>query len=284
MRLEQNYWVHHLDPFLIHFPEGFFLTGIRWYGLAYVAGFVMVLCMLRIYRRADKTTLDSDQQISLVTTLILGTLLGGRLGYMLLYRFADFIKDPLIFFQVWQGGMASHGGIIGIVLACYWFARKHDLAFSHIVDLIATVSPFGIFFGRIANFINAELWGKTTKVAWAVIFPIRNASGIIVDYTVPRHPSQLYEALLEGMILLCYLQARFWLSNASKHYPGQICGEFFIVYPILRIIGETFRAPDAPLIMGLSRGTFYSMVMLFFGIAMICYVRSNRGSQSQQPR
>ena len=275
---EQTHWVHNLDPFLLRFPDGFFLDGLRWYGLAYVAGFVMAILMLRLYYKSGRTSLNPDAQMNLITALILGTLVGGRLGYMVFYDWHNFVQNPLTFFQVWKGGMASHGGILGILLATFIFARLNKVSFFHLVDLVATVSPFGIVFGRIANFINGELWGKTSDVAWAVIFPIKNSAGAIIDYTLPRHPSQLYEALLEGLILLIYLQARFWLSSTPKRYPGQVGWEFFIAYPILRILGEMFREPDASLIMGLSRGTFYSIFMIAIGIAGVLYARRQANS------
>lgn len=275
---ESPYWVHNLDPFLIAFPESFPLEGIRWYGLAYLAGFLVAAALLHLYYKKGRSPLGPDQQTTLLTALIVGTLLGGRIGYMLFYDFASFIQNPLRILQVWQGGMASHGGMIGILLAILWFARRQKLPFWRIADLAITLGPPGILFGRIANFINAELVGKPAEVAWAVIFPIHDYYGNIIAYTQPSHPSQLYAALLEGLILTLYTQWRFWKSSILEKHPGQLSAEFLIAYGILRIIGELFRLPDASLILGLSRGTFYSLIMVTLGIVLACSSRKKNAA------
>jgi phosphatidylglycerol:prolipoprotein diacylglycerol transferase len=168
---------------------------------------------------------------------------------------------------VWEGGMASHGGMIGVILATGWFARRNGIPMLHLWDLVATTAPAGLFFGRIANFINGELWGKPSTVPWAVIFP-RSASPDQPDLLVPRHPSQLYEAALEGVLLFAYMQWRFWRSDTARERPGRLAGEFLIVYALVRIAGEAFREPDATLILGMSRGTFYSIFMIAFGLVL----------------
>lgn len=268
-----TYWVHNIDPFAIRFPEGFFLEGIRWYGLAYLVGFVIAGFLLHLYYKKGKSPLNPDQQATLLTALIIGILVGGRLGYLLLYQPDMLFSNPLSFFEVWKGGMASHGGMIGGALACIWFARKYRFNLWGLADIAVTLAPAGIFFGRIANFINGELWGKPTDVAWAVIFPIHDYAGNIVAYTVPSHPSQLYAAFLEGFVLFTYLQLRFWLSRPKS---GQLAAEFLIAYACLRIIGEIFRLPDegVSLIFGLSRGTFYSLLML--GIGSVIWFQRNK--------
>ncbi len=162
--------------------------------------------------------------------------------------------------------MASHGGMIGVVIAVAWFARSEGIPFLHLCDLVATTAPAGLFFGRIANFINGELWGKVSYVSWAVVFPL-SEPGVPVGMIAPRHPSQLYEAALEGALLLGLMQWRFWRTDAIRR-PGRIAGEFLIAYACVRIAGETFREPDAALILGLSRGTFYSLFMIGFGLLM----------------
>lgn len=263
--LPLGYWVHNLNPFIIKFPEGFLVEGIRWYGVSYVVSFLLTYLAISIYRHKGKIMLSSEGQIDLITGLILGVLLGGRLGYMLFYNLKDFLSNPLIFFQLTQGGMASHGGIIGAVVALVWFSKKHKVSFLAYCDVIATIAPLGIFLGRIANFINGELWGKVSTVSWAVIFP-NSAPWLPVYMVAPRHPSQLYEALLEGLLLFIYTQARFWQGKLKK---GQLAGEFLVGYAILRFIVEFFREPDAALILGLQRGQFYSILLFLAGILFI---------------
>jgi phosphatidylglycerol:prolipoprotein diacylglycerol transferase len=159
--------------------------------------------------------------------------------------------------------MASHGGFIGVLLALAWFARAQRMPFMHLSDLIASTAAVGLLFGRIANFINGELWGKITTVSWAVIF--RNTGG----GPFPRHPSQLYEAFLEGVVLLALAQWRFWRTDVVHTHPGRLAGEIVIAYACVRAIGEVFREPDAGLILGLSRGTFYSLFMVILGVWLI---------------
>jgi phosphatidylglycerol---prolipoprotein diacylglyceryl transferase len=257
-------WQPELDPFFIKFPESFPLQGIRWYGLAYVTGFLVGAALLKLYYSKKKSPLNPDQQSSLLTALILGVFIGGRAGYMLLYQFDALLSDPFSFFRVWEGGMASHGGFIGVLIALIYFSRSSDVPFLKLADIVVTLVSPGLFFGRLANFQNGELWGKVTDVSWGVIFP---------GMSEVRHPSQLYEAALEGLLLFAYMQIRFW---RKKPLPvGQIAGEFLFIYAILRIICEIFREPDADLILGLSRGTFYSLFLLISGMSVIVYARKN---------
>ncbi len=256
-----SYWVHDLSPFLIQFSENF---GIRYYGLAYLAGFAAAGWLFHLYHQAGRSPLDSAGIFDLLTWLIAGVIVGGRLGYFLLYQFEDFLRAPLALVQVWKGGMASHGGMIGVAGALWWFTRKRTLGFLSAADLVVTVAPLGLCFGRIANFINGELWGTPTRVAWAVIFPSSPHP------LMPRHPSQLYEAGLEGLLLFALMQWRFWMSPAQKQ-PGRLSGEFLLSYALARTIGEMFREPDAALVLGLSRGTFYSLFFLGSGLALIAF-------------
>lgn len=265
-----GYWVHNLDPFAIRFSNGFFLEGIRWYGISYVMGFLIAIALLYFYHKKGRSPYDTDQQSTLMTAIIVGTLVGGRLGYMLLYDFHDFIHNPLTFFMTLQGGMASHGGIIGVMLAIYWFAKHTKTSFLGVCDLIATIAPAGLFFGRIANFINGELWGKVSYVSWAVIFPSSVPPGYPLESIPPRHPSQLYEAGLEGLFLFVYLQLRFWI-NGKTLPKGRLAGEFFIGYALSRIFCEFFREPDGSLILGISRGQFYSVFLIVIGILFIYF-------------
>ncbi len=258
------YWVHDLSPFIIQFTENF---GIRWYGLSYILGFLAAYLLLDYYYKKGRSPWNADQQATAFWAIILGVVLGGRLGYMFLYNFQEFLHNPLIVIRVWEGGMASHGGMLGSVLAGIWFTRKTKTPFLKTADIFCTLPPLGLFFGRIANFINGELWGKVTDVPWAVIFP---ASPFPLS---PRHPSQLYAAVLEGLLLLIYTQIRFWTGKPKNRPEGQLCGEFFLAYALVRIFGETFREPDASLIFGLSRGVFYSLFLAAGGIAMIIWAR-----------
>ncbi len=254
------YWVHDLSPFLIRFSGNF---GIRYYGLAYVSGFFAGAWLLHRYAQKKRSLLPGSKVADLMVALVMGVLLGGRFGHFAFYEPELFLHDPLSFFRVWEGGMASHGAFIGVTIAIAWFARREKIPFLHLSDLIATTTPVGILFGRIANFINGELWGKPTDVPWAVIF------AQTAPDRLPRHPSQLYEAALEGLFLLAFSQWRFWRSNIVRDQPGRLAGEFLIAYALVRMLCEIFREPDASLILGLSRGTFYSIFLIVTGLVLI---------------
>lgn len=260
------YWVHNLSPFVIRFGEN---LGLRWYGLAYVLGFLAGGWMMMRYHRAGRSALPAGKVPDFIVALVFGVLIGGRLGYFLLYDFDLLVHQPLVLLRVWEGGMASHGGFIGGVLAMWWFARRNGLSFLHLGDVVVTTAPVGLLLGRIANFINGELWGKVTHVPWAVIFPKSASEGMPAALILPRHPSQLYEAALEGALLLAFMQWRFWKSDVVRTQPGRLSGEFLVAYAVARTAGEIFREPDASLILGLSRGTFYSIFLLLAGAALI---------------
>ncbi len=264
--LAATHWVHDLDPFLIQFSDNF---GIRYYGLAYVLAFVTALWLLAFYRRKGRSSLTPDQESNLFTALILGVMIGGRLGYMFLYNLPEFLANPLVFIRVWEGGMASHGGFAGVFIAALWFCRREKIRLFQLGDVLCTLAPPGLMLGRIANFINGELWGKPSDVPWAVIFPQCALQGAPV---VPRHPSQLYEAALEGLLLIVFTQWRFWKTSATRH-EGRLTGEFFLLYAVVRMVGEQFREPDASLILGMSRGTFYSIFFAAVGIGLILWSR-----------
>lgn len=269
------YWVHNLSPFVpfLRFSD---TIGVRWYGLAYVAGFIGGVWLLQRYSRKGRLLLSAEKCWDLIVALVVGVMVGGRLGSFLLYHPEDLLRDPLSFFRVWEGGMASHGGFVGVALAMFWYARVQKLPFFHLADAVVSAAPVGLLFGRLANFINGELWGKITDVPWAVIFPLSASPGTPTDLIQPRHPSQLYEAALEGVVLLAYLQWRFWRSDAVRSRPGQLSGEFLVAYSLLRMIGELFREPDAALILGLSRGTFYSVFVLAAGVGLIALARARK--------
>lgn len=263
------YWVHDLSPFLIRFSEN---LGIRYYGLAYVLGFVAAGWLLALYHRRGLSPWGVNAIADIVTWLVLGVLIGGRLGFFLLYQPGTLVRDPLALFKVWDGGMASHGGFVGVVVAMAWWARRNRASFLQLTDLIASTTPVGLLLGRLANFINGELWGRITDVPWAVIFPLSARPGTPAMLIDPRHPSQLYEASLEGALLLAWMQWRVWRGGGLRR-TGLLSGEFLLGYAVVRAIGEAFREPDAGLIFGLSRGTFYSIFLAAAGLWLVLRAR-----------
>jgi len=267
-----SYWIHDLSPFLWRFPgelANWGPGGIRWYGISYLLGFISAYFLLKLYFKHNRSPYDQEQIMNLITFQIIGVLIGGRIGYLLLYQGEKFLSDPLTIFRVWEGGMASHGGFVGVFVATLWYAKKSSQSIKPIGDLIVSIVPPGLFFGRIANFINGELWGKVTQVEWGVIFP--KAPDFALG--MARHPSQIYAAISEGLIPFIYIQWRFWRSSITKKYPGQLAGEFLILYSIARIFNELFREPDATLLFGISRGQFYSIFLLIGGIFIVYWAR-----------
>lgn len=263
-------WTHTPHPFLIQFSENF---GIRYYGLAYLLGFVFGAWMFRRYYHAGRTPLDPNASLDLMVWLVIGVMVGGRLGSYFFYDgWRGFPEDPLGIFKVWHGGMASHGGFIGVMLALLWYAHRRRVSFFHLGDLVTSTAPCGLMLGRLANYLNGELWGKVTDGTWGVIFTT-------APDRLPRHPSQLYEAALEGALLLAYGQWRFWRTRAPVDQPGRLSGEFLIGYAIARIVCEIFRQPDelregeSSLILGLSRGTFLSFFVAVAGVIVILIAR-----------
>jgi len=247
----------HLNPDL--FSIGNF--AIRWYSLAYIIGFVLAwkLCVYLV--RKSKNRPNEKDLDDLLTWIIIGVILGGRIGYCLFYNFGYYISNPLHILKIWEGGMSFHGGAIGAIVATYLFTRKNKIPFLHTTDLIAVSAPIGLFLGRIANFINNELWGKTTDGSWGVIFS--DGTGL------PRHPSQLYEASLEGILMFILLT----LIYKSKNYiHGFVSGCFCIFYGIFRIGIEFFREPDSQIgyiVNYFTLGQILSLPMIILGIYLI---------------
>ena len=260
------YWVNQLSPFLIRFTDS---IGIRYYGLAYMLGFVAAGALLSLYIRAGRSQLPAEKIIDLMVAIVFGVLIGGRLGYFILYQPRTLLQEPLALLRVWDGGMASHGGFVGVGFALAWFARTQKIPFLHLADLIASTAGAGLLFGRLANFINGELWGRVTNVSWAVIFPQSAPPGTPIALIEPRHPSQLYEAALEGLLMLAIMQWRFWRSDIVRTQPGRLAGEFWLIYAVVRVFCEAFREPDASLIFGVSRGTFYSFFLVLGGVILV---------------
>ena len=232
---------------------------IRWYSLAYIFGIIIgwLLCKKKFIKNSDIGEKFDDY----ITYLIIGIILGGRLGYVIFYNFNYYSHNILDIFKIWQGGLSFHGGLLGIILSSTIFAKKNNQDPLEYMDLVSLVAPIGIFFGRLANFINSELYGKTTEVLWSVTFSK-------VD-NLPRHPSQLYEAVLEGAILfliLMYFRKKNYLTK-----PGLISGVFLIFYSIFRFFVEFFRVPDEQLgylIFNLSMGQIISVIFLMIGIIL----------------
>lgn len=276
MAANTGYWIHNLDPKLLHLWGN---LGISYYGLSYVLGFVFGVVLHRLMIRHKRSPFGREEEELLLYSLVIGVLGGARVGYCVLYALPELLSRPWFLFEVWNGGMSFHGGLIGVILACLWVASKTGVSFFQIGDLIAPIVPVGLFLGRIANFINGELWGKVSYVSWAIIFP-RSDPGVPLELIQPRHPSQLYEALLEGLVLFLFLQWRFWKTK-SWRFPGKLSGEFLFFYAWFRIFCEHFREPDASLFFGISRGSFYSVFILCLGVMF--WVRAVRGIEVDYP-
>ena len=259
-------YTHNLDPVLIDF--GFIV--IRWYSLAYIFGIVIGWWFgKRIIRHIVKNTnirFRLNDFDDLISYLIVSIIIGGRMGYVIFYNFQYYITNPTEIIKVWEGGMSFHGGLLGVIIGSYFFAKKKGILTFFLLDIVACVAPIGIFLGRIANFINSELVGKATNVTWSVIFPL-------VD-KVPRHPSQLYEAILEGAILFLILNILIF----KKRYKVGISSSLFLVYyGIFRIISEIFREPDVQLgyfFNLFSMGTILSFLMTLSGFIIFIFLKN----------
>jgi phosphatidylglycerol---prolipoprotein diacylglyceryl transferase len=254
-------YIHNFDPVLLDL--GFII--IRWYSLAYIFGIIIGWWLgKKIISHIVNTTnlkFNLGDFDDLITYLIISIIIGGRLGYVIFYNLGYYIATPLDIIKVWEGGMSFHGALIGIIIGTYLFSAKKNVQTFFLLDIIACVSPIGIFFGRIANFINGELVGKVSTTSWSVIFPT-------VDM-LPRHPSQLYEALLEGVVLFVILNA---LIFRKKYKTGVSSCLFLICYGVFRIISEFFREPDAQmgyLFYLFSMGTILSFVMILTGLIIL---------------
>jgi len=256
-----EYWTHNLNPVLFHIWGP---LAVRWYGLAYLLGFIGgYLILKRLSRRGEFAVPVEELGNFMIHLALFGVFLGGRLGYVLLYAWDTFLHDPLFAIRVWEGGMASHGGMLGVLGVLLWTARKQKCSFFNLTDGLALVAPIGLFFGRIANFINGELWGRPTQVAWAVIFP---QAGDLTP--TPRHPSQLYEAFGEGLFLFIALWAI--RRTAWGKREGTASALFLLLYATARIVSEFFREPDSTVYLGwLTKGQLYSGFMLIAGVAII---------------
>lgn len=283
---------------MIAFPEisseiiSFSIAGIelsiRWYAVSYLAGFFVAILVMKSFLLKEKLwrfnagPLDRDQVDSLVTYLVLGVILGGRIGYVLFYNLDAYIENPGSILRVWDGGMAFHGGFLGVVGAALLFCRFNGILVWSCADLIALASGPGLLFGRLANFINAELWGRPTDAPWGVIFPgdrAQDCPGVIGECA--RHPSQLYEAGLEGLLLFLVLIIAAYLGGLRR--PGLVTGLFLIIYGASRYVVEFYRVPDFQFFsvmnpngfaytygeFGVTMGQLLSFPMIFFGAILI---------------
>ena len=255
-------FINNFDPVALEI----FSFEIRWYSLAYITG---ILIGWILAKKIFTKNLEINKRFDdYITYLIIGIIIGGRLGYILIYNFNYYIHNLLDIFKIWEGGMSFHGGVIGIIFASIIFAKINKQNPFLYMDTVALVSPIGIFFGRISNFINSELYGTVTNLPWAVTF-------IQVD-NFPRHPSQLYEALLEGVLLFLIL---IYFRNKFLNKPGVISGLFLIFYSIFRFFVEFYRMPDEQLgyiFLNLTMGQVVSLIFMLSGVILFYFKNENR--------
>jgi phosphatidylglycerol:prolipoprotein diacylglycerol transferase len=243
--------------------------GIRWYALSYIAGLLIGVFIIKRSATASSSTFSLKHADSLLNYLLVGIILGGRLGYVLFYDAGYFFANPIAILMIWEGGMSFHGALIGVALSLYVMARQNRLPFLVIADRVSMVTPIGLFLGRIANFINGELYGRVTDLPWAMIFPYSDGQ--------PRHPSQLYEAGLEGLTLGLALYW-FWRKDALNR-PGFMTGIFAVGYGCARFLVELVREPDAHigfLIGGLTMGQILTLPMIMAGLFLLLTAKLTR--------
>jgi len=264
-------FIHNFDPVLIDLG----LFQIRWYSAAYILGILIGWMYANKIIKSTKNNqynfnqITTEQFDNLIIYLVIGIVLGGRLGYVIFYNLDYYSQNLLEIFKLWQGGMSFHGGLLGVVISIFIFSRKTQINFFKFSDIISCVAPIGILLGRVANFINGELYGKVTTLSWGVIFP--NGGNL------SRHPSQIYEAALEGIFLFLIINY-LALKKKFLYRAGYISAIFLILYSILRIFSEIFREPDIHL--GLlfnyfSMGTLLSLISIIIGLFIILFIKKN---------
>lgn len=250
-------------------PEIFHIgpLSIRWYSLSYIIG---ILIGWWGFKKLHKEQIEKEILDKMLSYIILGIIIGGRLGYVIFYDLYHSLLDPISIIKIWQGGMSFHGGALGLTIALSIFCKKYNISTISTLDIASCFAPIGICLGRIANFINGELWGRITDVPWAIIFPLADS--------YPRHPSQLYEAIFEGLMLFAIMMFTLFKTTAKNH-PGLMLGIMLIWYSCVRIIIEFFREPDMQigyLILGTTLGQILSIPTLIAGIVLIIYSQRNQ--------
>ncbi|MFD1912855.1 prolipoprotein diacylglyceryl transferase [Halodurantibacterium flavum] len=283
-----------LSPEIFTIRLGGFEFALRWYALAYIAGLLIGWrIVVGLMRRpglwpGSRAPMEPVQVEQLLTWVIVGVILGGRLGFVLFYQPAYYLSNPVEIFHVWEGGMAFHGGFLGVVVAALIYCRRNGLPPLQVADAMAVATPIGLMLGRLANFVNGELWGRPTTLPWGVIFPGEAAQTCPWDWIGPcaRHPSQLYQAAGEGLLLFLLLAVLVWGLGWLRR-PGQVTGAFLAGYGVARFVVEFFRQPDAQFVgpgnplghavqfgqAGLTMGQILSLPMILAGIALILWAR-----------
>lgn len=238
--------------------------SIHWYGLMYLLGFVLFIVLGRYrIKRTPKSKFNNEMLDDALFYGALGVILGGRLGHVLFYKFSYYLQHPLEIFAIWEGGMSFHGGFIGTLIAMLFLARKYNIRWLNVTDFLVPLVPLGLGAGRIGNFINAELWGRPTDVPWGMVYPY-------VD-NLPRHPSQLYQFFLEGIVLFLIV----WIYSAKPRPMGAVTGVFMIGYGVLRSVAEFFREPEdgfmGILTLGVTMGQWLSLPMILIGTGLVVW-------------
>ncbi len=266
------------DPVIVQFGP----LAIRWYGMMYLVGFSAAWLLGRIHARRADTVIAPRQIDDLLFYCAIGAVAGGRLGYILFYNFEHWLADPFILLRIWEGGMSFHGGLLGVAIALMLFSHHNRLSIWGVGDFIAPLAPLGLFAGRIGNFINGELWGAPTSLPWGMQVACANRYDLCVNklqlsasalYTPPLHPTQLYEALFEGLILFALL----WLYTRKPRVAPAVTGWFLIGYGVFRFLVEFMRMPDSHLgylaFDWLTLGQTLSLPMILLGVGMLAYAR-----------
>ncbi|MGI9302561.1 MAG: prolipoprotein diacylglyceryl transferase [Gammaproteobacteria bacterium] len=246
---------------------------IHWYGITYLVGFLLFWMLGRIRARQPHSPLQPAQVGDLLFYGAFGVVLGGRIGYILFYNFSQFAADPLLIFKIWQGGMSFHGGLLGVVIALWFYARNHKIQILPLADFVSPLTPLALASGRIGNFVNGELWGRVTNVPWGMVFP--NAG------LEPRHPSQIYQALLEGVALFVIL----WVYSRHPRPAGAVTGLFLLGYGVFRFIAEFAREPDGHLgfvaLGWATMGQVLTVPMIILGAAMMVFAYRARAATAR---
>tara|TARA_Y100000816_G_scaffold273686_1_gene240249 strand:+ start:2723 stop:3502 length:780 start_codon:yes stop_codon:yes gene_type:complete len=258
-------YIHNLNPIIFEFG----ILSLRWYSLAYLVGIILGWWygkkILKLINNRHSKNFKLNLFDDYITYVIISIIIGGRLGYVFFYNINYYIFNPLEIFFIWNGGMSFHGGVLGIIVATIIFSKKHNFDKIVLLDVVSCVAPIGIFFGRLANFINGELYGKPSDLPWAVVFPNIDSLG--------RHPSQIYEAFLEGILLFIILN---FIIRKNFYRKGECAALFLLFYSIFRIISELFREPDLQIgyiLNFISMGSLLSFIMIILGIIMYFKIR-----------